>query len=70
MNSVELKNHLLDMMIKALESPNFKLQNIHSCFYMAVIDCIIRQYMTISDYMEENAIETFKGFLESGVIVW
>ena len=62
MNSLELTKKLFEMASS---------QTVYAMNYCtAIINAIICQYMTKVEYMEENAIATFKGFLESGVLVW
>lgn len=66
MNSVQLKNHLLKMMEDAIT--NDKVTNAHACFWYAVIETIMKYYMTVSNYYEENAIATFQLFLDKGIL--
>ena len=71
MNQLQLENYLRNMMQEAFRNGTIKEnQNNHPCFYMAIINCIIKMYVNKVEYREENAIATFKGFLESGVLVW
>lgn len=70
MNSVELKSHLLKMMEDYFSNPFNKILNVHACFWMAIIDAIMAQYMSRTDYMEEDAIATMQGFINHGVINW
>lgn len=70
MNSIELKQKLLEMMSEAIKNNKCAFENPHPCFLVGVIDCIMRRYMEVADYYEENAIATFKGFLKSGVLSW
>lgn len=62
MNSIELTKALFEM---AYNQTKYEMN-----WCTAIINAIICQYMTKADYCEENAIETFKGFLESGVLTW
>ena len=68
MNSVQLKNELLKMFLDAIENKTMTLANVHTCFYMAVIDKILEYYMQVSGYYEENAIATFDLFLKKGIL--
>ena len=62
MNSVELTKELFRM---AAEQTKYEMN-----WYTAIINAIMCQYATKSNYYEENAIATFKRFLESGVLTW
>lgn len=62
MNTLELTKKLFEM------AENQTKYEMNWC--TSIINAIICQYMTKSEYMEEHAIATFKGFLESGVLVW
>lgn len=68
MNSIELKNHLLKMFLDAIQNGTTTIQNVHACFYMAVIDKIMEYYMTKANYYEEHAIATFDLFLKKGIL--
>ena len=71
MNSVELRKELINMMQEAFKNGTITgNKNQHPSYYVAVIDCIIKYYNNTKNYFEENAIATFKGFLESGVLTW
>lgn len=62
MNSIELTKELFKM------AKNQNKWEMNWC--TAIINAIICQYITKAEYMEEHAIATFKGFLESGVLSW
>lgn len=69
MNSIQLRKRLIEMMSNYMESlPDGR--NPYPCYYVAVIDCIMKMYMEKPEYMEENAIKTFSEFLKHGVLVW
>ena len=70
MNSVKLKQYLVNMYDNAMKSENIAFANVLPVYHMAIIDCIIKQYMTVSDYYENDAIKTYSHFLESGVLTW
>lgn len=71
MNSVELKNYLLKMMMNHFANGEINgIRNVHSCFWYGVIEAIMNQYMNRADYMEENAIATMQGFIDHGVLNW
>lgn len=62
MNSIELTHELFKM---ASTQTKWAMN-----YCTAIINAIICQYITKAEYMEENAIATFKGFLESGILNW
>jgi len=62
MNTLELTQKLFKM----AESQATYAMN----YCTSIINAIIVQYLTKAEYMEENTIATFKGFLESGVLIW
>lgn len=70
MNSVELKQYLINMYENAMKSDSIAFANVLPIYHMAIIDCIMNQYMTKTSYYETDAIKTYKGFLESGVLTW
>lgn len=70
MNSVELKGKLLEMFLDYISNKENKIMDVYTCFYMAVIDEIMRQYMTRRDYMEEDALKTMEIFLKKGILSW
>lgn len=70
MNTIELKQYLLNMYSEAMINNTIAIKNTLPVFHVAVIDCIIRQYLTTTDYYEEHAIKTYSNFLKTGNIVW
>lgn len=70
MNTIELKQYLLNMYREAMAKGTIKLKNTLPIYHMAIIDCIIRQYLTIAGYYEEHAIETYNNFLSTGNLNW
>lgn len=70
MNTIELKNKLIEMFSDSLTSENIKTKNIHPSYHMSIIDTIIKYYLTVSDYYEENAIKTYKNFLNTGNLIF
>lgn len=70
MNTIELKQYLLNMYRESMSNGTMKVKNILPVFHVAVIDCIIRQYLTTTDYYEEHAIKTYSNFLKTGNIIW
>ena len=62
MNTLELTKKLFEM------AENQTKYEINWC--IGIINAIINNYMVTADYMEEDAINTMQGFLESGVLVW
>lgn len=60
MNSVELKIALVSM-CEGIITPELS---------GAIIDIIMRHYMTFSGYYEEDAIRTMKGFIDTKILVW
>ena len=62
MNTLELTHELFKM---ASAQTKWAMN-----YCTAIINAIIVQYMTKAEYMEENAIATFKGFLENGTLNW
>lgn len=68
MNTIELKNKLQEMMREAFI--NGTVKNSHPCYYIAIIETIIRYYLTVSGYYEEHAIKTFETFLKTGHLIF
>ncbi len=64
MNVPELLCYLKDM---ASTSMNKKYDEY---VYKAIITVIINHYITFPAYREEDAIRTFKKFLNTGVLLW
>lgn len=62
MNTLELTQKLFEM---ASAQSKWAIN-----YCTAIINAIIVQYLTKSEYMEENAIATFKRFLEGGILEW
>lgn len=69
MNSVELKQYLVNMYNEAMKSNSIAFANVLPVYHMAIIDCIMSQYMTVSDYYENDAIKTYSHFLKTGNLV-
>lgn len=70
MNSIELKQYLVNMYNEAMQSNSIVFSNVLPVYHMAIIDCIMNQYMTKTSYYENDAIRTYKEFLKSGVLTW
>lgn len=70
MNSIELKQYLINMYENAMKSKNIAFTNAFPVYHMAIIDCIISQYMTKASYYENDAIKTYSHFLKTGNLVW
>ena len=70
MNSVELKQYLINMYENAMKSENITFANVLPVYHMAIINCIMSQYMTASGYYETDAIKTYSHFLKTGNLVW
>ena len=68
MNTIELKNKLLEMMREAFL--NGTVKNPYPIYYIAIIETVIRYYLTVSGYYEEDAIETFETFLKTGHLIF
>lgn len=62
MNTLELTQYLYEL------AQNQSKYAMNYC--TAIINAIIVQYITKTEYMEENAIATFRGFLDKGVLTW
>lgn len=62
MNTLELTKKLFEM------AENQTKYEMNWC--TSIINAIICQYMTKSEYMEEDAINTMQGFIDGGVLVW
>lgn len=62
MNTIELTHHLFEM---ACNQTKYAMN-----WCTGVINAIIVQYLTKPHYYEEQAIATFQGFLDNGVLVW
>lgn len=62
MNTLQLTKKLYEM------AENQTKYALNWC--IAIINAIICQYMTKAEYMEEDAIKTMQGFLESGILTW
>lgn len=63
MNTIELQRTLLTLASDYCDKYHFE-------YLKAIVNCIIKYYLTMPNYYEENAITTFKRFLESGVLSW
>ena len=71
MNSVELRETLVNAMYNAYENGTIKeSKNMHPSYWLAVIDCIIKMYNNKPGYYEEDAIKTFEDFIKTGVLNW
>ena len=64
MNSFELTQTLFTI------ASNYNPREWEYNYIVAIINAIIAHYMTCTGYYPENAIYTFIGFLEKGVITW
>lgn len=62
MNSVELTKKLFEM------ARNQEKYAFNWC--VGIINAIINNYMVTADYMEEDAINTFSNFLNSGILTF
>lgn len=62
MNTLELTQKLFDM---ARNQQKYKMN-----WCIGIINAIIVQYLTMSNFYEENAIKTFSDFLKTGVLNW
>ncbi len=65
MNSLEIKEKMNEMAANSAALMKYGHDAIN-----AIIDVIMAQYMTKTDYYEENAFQSFRGFLENGVLAF
>ena len=66
MNTNELKNTLTSMLMNRFKK--HELINVPIYFYTDIINVIIRYYLTVPNYYESDAINTFNTYCEKGIL--
>lgn len=62
-NTLELRDRLYNIAASIPHSYPFAA-------ITGIINAVIGQYLTKTGYYPENAIESFAGFLRTGILVW